>query len=400
MHIVLSGLTSETEYDWIYCYAEDDETNGLGSAANKMTYASASAFKDAIGTLATRDETPPSFTTLKIEDPTAANDRIVVTFELNEAGTAYCRVARMDSAGGDLPISRILTASWSAVYGSGTATIEMTQLENVVPGLTVRDDETAAILEAMQYDVYCWAQDSAQDSYGYDSKNYMTQDYVQTGVSDPADPSGGKTSRVWVQDTTPPVMLFVSGEGISQDTIQLTLQLSEPGTVWCQAAQQDSNAVPGHCVFSDIQDLDDGPLVGCYFETWIKGSSVHLGGNTDPTIFRADVHEAYRNYDIELDSLYHGDLVGHDAMVPETGYHFYCFAEDDWKIEAADATNSANFASPSGPNKVSFTHVTAFATALGLRTTLDEAPPSFTRLKVKDPTAANDRIRAIRINSY
>ena len=43
------------------------------------------------------DETPPSFTELLIQDPTAWNDRIEVTFALNEPGTAYCRATRSDS---------------------------------------------------------------------------------------------------------------------------------------------------------------------------------------------------------------------------------------------------------------------------------------------------------------
>lgn len=40
---------------------------------------------------------------------------------------------------------------------------------------------------------------------------------------------------VWVVDTTPPMMLLVRAEGISGDTLQLTLQLDEPGTIWCRA---------------------------------------------------------------------------------------------------------------------------------------------------------------------
>ena len=39
---------------------------------------------------------------------------------------------------------------------------------------------------------------------------------------------------VWVVDTTPPMMILVRAEGISGDTLQLTLQLDEPGTIWCR----------------------------------------------------------------------------------------------------------------------------------------------------------------------
>ena len=45
----------------------------------------------------TLDESMPIFRQLEIYDPTANNDRIIVTFTLNEDGTAYCRVTRSDS---------------------------------------------------------------------------------------------------------------------------------------------------------------------------------------------------------------------------------------------------------------------------------------------------------------
>merc|ERR1719487_1810425 len=68
--------------------------------------------KTEIGTVQTLDESPPSFTKLSMRDPTAYNDRIIVTFSLNEAGTAYCRVTRSDSGETTLRINRILTANY------------------------------------------------------------------------------------------------------------------------------------------------------------------------------------------------------------------------------------------------------------------------------------------------
>lgn len=132
----------------------------------------------AIGSVTTLDESPPSFTKLQIQDPTAVDDRIVVTFALNEPGTAYCRVTRSDS--GETPAAmnhyRVLTASWSAAFTSGTATITMDNLENVVPSLTIRDDDVAQIYQATQYDVYCFARDSAVNTAGYGRYNYMRQE--------------------------------------------------------------------------------------------------------------------------------------------------------------------------------------------------------------------------------
>merc|ERR550514_444075 len=84
-----------------------------------------------IGTIQTLNESPAIFTKMSIKDPTAANDRIVVVFQLNEAGTAWCRVTRSDSGETDLKINRILTADWSAVYTpTSDSTITITALEN------------------------------------------------------------------------------------------------------------------------------------------------------------------------------------------------------------------------------------------------------------------------------
>ena len=44
----------------------------------------------ASGNKTTLDTTPPSFASLEIQDSTAANDNIVISFTLNEPGTAYC----------------------------------------------------------------------------------------------------------------------------------------------------------------------------------------------------------------------------------------------------------------------------------------------------------------------
>ena len=208
VHIVLTGLTEATLYDWLYCYAEDDEDDGVGGDPNGMLYSlypiDASNVEDvqvALGAVTTLDESPPSFTVLKIEDPTAADDRIVVTFALNEAGTAYCRATRQDSgeAASDVPINRILTADWSAAWISGTATIEITNLERATPTETNRDDEKSAIHQQSQYDVYCWAQDEAVDTRGWSISNYMTQNYVSTrlesGDGDVTSPSGGNNNN-------------------------------------------------------------------------------------------------------------------------------------------------------------------------------------------------------------
>ena len=175
--IIVSGLVEQTDYPYIYCYAEDDETDGVGSAPNKMMFDSAAnagpsnvhTIKTSIGTVKTLDESPPTFTKLAMLDPTANNDRIVVTFSLNEAGTAYCRVTRSDSGETTLRINRILTANYMAsVMAPGdVASITVDKLEST---------DTQSLYEASQYDVYCWALDAAVDTQGQPRPNYMTQD--------------------------------------------------------------------------------------------------------------------------------------------------------------------------------------------------------------------------------
>jgi hypothetical protein len=138
VEILLNNLVEEVDYQYIYCHAEDDE-----SAPNVMqfdTVANAGpdnvwTIRNAFGTVQTLDESMPIFKQLEVYDPTANNDRIIVTFTLNEDGTAYCRVTRSDSGETNLKINRILTADWSNVYDHTTGTakyITMDKLENAL----------------------------------------------------------------------------------------------------------------------------------------------------------------------------------------------------------------------------------------------------------------------------
>ncbi|CAE8700012.1 unnamed protein product [Polarella glacialis] len=156
-----------------------------------------------LGTVQTLDESPPTFTRLAIQDPTSLNDRIVVTFQLNEAGTAYCRTKRKDSAETTLRINQILTANFGAevTLPTQTASITITKLEAI---------DTASLYEAAQYEIYCWAKDSAV-----------------------------RAQAVWVTDSTAPTIIVVSREALAETVIQVTLQLNEPGTIWCQLADKD-----------------------------------------------------------------------------------------------------------------------------------------------------------------
>jgi hypothetical protein len=378
-------LEHETEYQ-IFCFAEDDWHIEAAQAAalsisfsaptgpNKVSFSTVGDFKDLIGLQKTLDDTPPSFTKLAMQDPTAADSQIVVTFALNEDGTAYCRAARSDSGetAADMPIARIMTANWVGVYNSSDApeaTISISALENVDPALTIRDDEVAPIMQSTQYDVYCWAQDSAVDSHGVARQQYMTQAYVNANAGSPTAPVGGSTPFVWVLDSTPPTMIFVDAESTNHETIQLTLQLNEPGTLWCAAVELDSSSGTTNCKNGEIQDATTGSGT-CYFETYIRGSP------SDQTVFRSLVHEAYTDVSIDVNRIWEKDQSGSAALEHETSYNIFCHAEDDWHIQAyfQSPSLSINFSPMNFPNKVALTQVTTLVTAIGDQTTLDDTP--------------------------
>jgi len=370
--IIVFNLIEEQDYAYIYCYAEDDEADGVGGAPNKMMFdAIANAgpnnvhtIKTGIGTIQTLDESPPTFTKLSMLDPTAHNDRIVVTFSLNEAGTSYCRVTRSDSGETTLRINRILTANYGAAVAApgDTAYITVDKLE---------ERDSMVLYEAAQYDVYCWAKDSAVDTQGQPRPNYMVQDYVDTpvgttGAHAASSPAGGKTTSVWVKDMTPPQLIYVSSEALTQSTIQITLQLNEPGTVWCQPVLPSADGV-----YLDKDYID------------ATNYKSHIIGRSGSALFREFVHNAYINVDVEVNKLEAQDGMSAVPLVKETPYNIYCFAEDDWKIEAENAgSKSVNFNyltnNVGAANEIAYATSDTFMDRIGLVTTLDLTPPSIT----------------------
>ena len=99
VHIILSGLTEEVNYDYIYCFAEDDEdevNQPVGASytdselTNKMPYSTGVAgsqvllTRTQIGPVKVLDESPASFTNLQMQDITAYSSKIIVTFQRSE----------------------------------------------------------------------------------------------------------------------------------------------------------------------------------------------------------------------------------------------------------------------------------------------------------------------------
>lgn len=72
----------------------------------------------------------------------------------------------------------LLSTNISTLIGlclPGNSTIEITQLQN--RSLDVFNNDI--VMEATQYDVYCWAEDDAINGVGFPKHNFMTQDGAQ-----------------------------------------------------------------------------------------------------------------------------------------------------------------------------------------------------------------------------
>ncbi|CAK9095833.1 Uncharacterized protein SCF082_LOCUS45001 [Durusdinium trenchii] len=384
------ALTSESQYE-VFCYAEDDwsdQANGAPlssvnfvtqSLRNAVSFADANVVRTSIGVQRTLDTSPPSFTMLAIEDPTVANDRIVVTFTLNEPGTAYCRPTRSDSGqtAADMTLHRILSAGWFAGHDGGTSasSITISKLENAV--------EAVPIYEASQYDIYCAAKDTAVDSKGFAIPNWMSFSYIANAIGSPSTPSGGFTSNVWVVDSTPPELILVDVFAPSESSLQIRLQLNEPGTVWCAPVEVENSTF---CTFEDISNVSGSP---CDYESFIQGDAMLQA------VFYAEVSEAHKDVDIKMDRIMTRDGQQSYPLEHQHQYWIFCFAEDDWPLQAAAGMNSSNFVAPAEANRISLRTAQDFANLTGLITTLDQSPPSFSFLHIEDPTVANDRLHVI-----
>jgi hypothetical protein len=159
--------------------------------------------------------------------------------------------------------------------------------------------------------------------------------------------------------------------GGPDDTIQITLQLNEPGTVWCHPVLPNGDAT-----FINKADVTASTYI-----SYIKGRDAS---------FMEHVHTAYTNVDVEVNKLDRDDATGSTALSKETHYNIICFAEDDWRIEAHNAAvlsenyQLSNAATPSTGTSTYAGNEITFATAdnllleIGDITTLDLTPPSIT----------------------
>ena len=134
-------------------------------------------------------------------------------------------------------------------------------------------------------------------------------------------------------DSTPPSILFFRASGVkTEDTLQIMLQLSEPGTVWCQVAETVNASTPSPYCRED--EISSDPSAPCYWETFVKGSQ------SQGTSFSQIVPEAYTFIEVEMNRIWRKSMTSGDPLLPETNYKIFCFAEDDWPTQAQSPTQS------------------------------------------------------------
>jgi len=182
-------------------------------------------------------------------------------------------------------------------------------------------------------------------------------------------------------------MLFIAAEAIAEDTIHLTLQLNEPGTLWCSAGLPDASPSTTFCKLSEYQGED--PAEDCFFETFVKGVA------SKETVFRVDAHHAFQDYVIEVNRILTKDTADSTALPAQTDFEILCFAEDDWAIEAASAAvKSPNFAGPLRPNGVVINQTMQLQGMINLKTTLDQTPPLVT-LGISAPSNSETSLEVV-----
>ena len=75
------------------------------------------------------------------------------------------------------------------------------------------------------------------------------------------------------------------------------------------------------CQTSDVQN--QSATSDCYWLNFIQGNN-----------FTVDVHVAYVNYAINMNLLYPVGANTAAPLTPETEYEVFCYAEDDWSVQA------------------------------------------------------------------
>merc|ERR1719337_148008 len=161
-----------------------------------------------IGLIKTLDLTPPVITMVS---NAVTEIQITVTLQLDEVGTAWCKVVRKDF---DQPtILEILDADFSSLVTAGATNTEVNITGYDRPINSDHSYQTPLVL-ATDYDIYCYATDDLCNNCKV--TNGVSYAHVLTTEC--------KTRTL---DDTPPRMKYVAAESISKQQILITLQVDE-----------------------------------------------------------------------------------------------------------------------------------------------------------------------------
>jgi hypothetical protein len=149
---------------------------------------------------------------------------------------------------------------------------------------------------------------------------------------------------VRTRDNTPPTIIFVEAESTAETSITITLQLSEPGTVYCEAYTSTGTPSPPvktACSYASCQYV---------VSSWA---------------------ETYRNFEVTVTK--------GTGLTMETNYYVYCGGEDDESGETQYLLGNTNNGGQYDTNNIA----AEFLTESGGRFTLDLTPPVLQVLTVR-----------------
>jgi hypothetical protein len=193
-------------------------TGGLAvPPANAGPHGSIAGGKVASPGVRTRDTTAP--TIVFVEAESTAEDSVTITLQLSEPGTVYCEAYTATSTTHTVKTDctysscQYVVSTWAETYRN----FEVTVTKGA--GLT---------FETLYY-VYCTGEDDESDEtqYSGNDPNNIATTFLTEG------------SGRYTLDLTPPIIAVQTVESLSEPTLTVTVQLDEPGTVWCLAVRDN-----------------------------------------------------------------------------------------------------------------------------------------------------------------
>lgn len=233
----------------------------------------------------TWDSTAPVLIFVEAESRT--EDSITVTLQLDEPGAAYCRAYPLvDPGAADLNITDIADAPggpFSFELPSDSAMKEYSAFAYRNFEITV-----TALSREVLYFVYCVAEDD-EAADGCPQRDPSDDPYCS---SNEANPVLVEADGRYTLDLTAPTITILDATSQSQESVTISVQIDEAGTVWCAA----------------VLDLQPAPTT----------NQIVASGFLSTSESAADVN------------------VTITGLVRDTEYDVYCFARDDGTMSASN----------------------------------------------------------------